>query len=76
MKYFTQLNSYNLLSYRGRKGHKWTISDSCEFMLEENGFRRRPRGYKARKRTHFPGVTASNEMGIGGAVSERVTCDS
>ncbi|CAI5439857.1 unnamed protein product [Caenorhabditis angaria] len=36
-------------SYRGRKGHKWTISDSCEFMLEENGFRRRPRGYKARK---------------------------
>ncbi|CAB3407538.1 unnamed protein product [Caenorhabditis bovis] len=40
-------------SYRGRKGHKWTISESCEFLLEENGFRRRPRGYKARKRPGF-----------------------
>ncbi|KAF1770917.1 hypothetical protein GCK72_002741 [Caenorhabditis remanei] len=57
-------------SYRGRKGHKWTISDSCEFMLEENGFRRRPRGYKARKRTHFSGSTDGNEMASigGGAV--------
>uniref|UniRef100_A0A1I7X1X1 Fork-head domain-containing protein n=1 Tax=Heterorhabditis bacteriophora TaxID=37862 RepID=A0A1I7X1X1_HETBA len=35
---------------RGRKGHKWTISDNCEFLLEEGAFRRRPRGYKARKR--------------------------
>uniref|UniRef100_A0A8R1I526 Fork-head domain-containing protein n=1 Tax=Caenorhabditis japonica TaxID=281687 RepID=A0A8R1I526_CAEJA len=45
-------------SYRGRKGHKWTISESHEFMLEENGFRRRPRGYKARKKSHF----AANEV--------------
>ncbi|CAL2028984.1 unnamed protein product [Caenorhabditis brenneri] len=57
-------------SYRGRKGHKWTISESCEFMLEENGFRRRPRGYKARKRTHFPESDGSNEMVIGRAVYE------
>ncbi|PIC52227.1 hypothetical protein B9Z55_002418 [Caenorhabditis nigoni] len=55
-------------SYRGRKGHKWTISDSCEFMLEENGFRRRPRGYKARKRTHYPASDGGNELSIGGAV--------
>uniref|UniRef100_A0A1I7UXN7 Fork-head domain-containing protein n=1 Tax=Caenorhabditis tropicalis TaxID=1561998 RepID=A0A1I7UXN7_9PELO len=53
-------------SYRGRKGHKWTISDSCEFMLEENGFRRRPRGYKARKRTHFPVTDGTTDMSIGG----------
>ncbi|EYC24446.1 hypothetical protein Y032_0014g2507 [Ancylostoma ceylanicum] len=38
---------------RGRKGHKWTISDNCEFLLEEGAFRRRPRGYKARKRPMY-----------------------
>ncbi|CAJ0930137.1 unnamed protein product, partial [Mesorhabditis belari] len=38
---------------RGRKGHKWTISPNCEFLLEEGCFRRRPRGYKARKRCPF-----------------------
>ncbi|KAK6045299.1 fork head domain protein, partial [Cooperia oncophora] len=35
------------------KGHKWTISDNCEFLLEEGAFRRRPRGYKARKRPAY-----------------------
>ncbi|VDP01305.1 unnamed protein product [Heligmosomoides polygyrus] len=39
--------------YVGRKGHKWTISDNCEFLLEEGAFRRRPRGYKARKRPMY-----------------------
>ncbi|CAD6184308.1 unnamed protein product [Caenorhabditis auriculariae] len=38
---------------RGRKGHKWTISETCEYMFEEGSFRRRPRGYKARKRSSF-----------------------
>ncbi|CAI4229934.1 unnamed protein product [Auanema sp. JU1783] len=41
---------------RGRKGHKWTISDNCEFLYEEGAFRRRPRGYKTRnKRPTFNG---------------------
>ena len=39
--------------FMGRKGHKWTISDNCEFLMEEGAFRRRPRGYKARKRPGF-----------------------
>ncbi|CAJ0574386.1 unnamed protein product, partial [Mesorhabditis spiculigera] len=38
---------------RGRKGHKWRIAPTCEFMLEEGNFRRRSKGYKARKRYPF-----------------------
>lgn len=61
-------------NYRGRKGHKWTISDSCEFMLEENGFRRRPRGYKARKRVHYPIPDGGSELGIGGGAVYDYPC--
>ncbi|PAV61037.1 hypothetical protein WR25_04387 isoform E [Diploscapter pachys] len=42
---------------RGRKGHKWTISENCEFLMEDGGLRRRPRGYKARKRPGYDGYS-------------------
>ncbi|GMR52718.1 hypothetical protein PMAYCL1PPCAC_22913, partial [Pristionchus mayeri] len=34
---------------RGRKGHKWTLSPNSEYQFDEGSYRRRPRGYKARK---------------------------
>ncbi|KAF8366594.1 let-381, partial [Pristionchus pacificus] len=34
---------------RGRKGHKWMLSPNSEYQFDEGSYRRRPRGYKARK---------------------------
>ncbi|GMT26520.1 hypothetical protein PFISCL1PPCAC_17817, partial [Pristionchus fissidentatus] len=36
---------------RGRKGHKWMLSPNSEYQFDEGSYRRRPRGYKARKPT-------------------------